>query len=260
MISTENERVFIRHLSDLSGDSIYTAELRRPAALASYVLFVIQLLRHPSEHGTGSMGRHLLANAKISMLNKFTESEVTELTSSMVDDTALAILNRQGSRGITIVSSQRKFRFDINVDPYWEKWQTKRSKQAAKDFETSKFHRDTWNHYLMLGTVSAHIPWNAIPNLELQRSYKALCDDSVLPSFTTLSNICWRAYALTMDAIKKQVPSGNTVSLALDGWTSTNKLAITSLIAHYMEQYWPLSEVQHVFDEVDHLFFRHFES
>jgi len=77
-----------------------------------------QVLCHPSEHGTSSFGKHLLAKAHIAKLNKLTESEVTELTISMVDETALAILKRQGSRGITIVSSQRKVRFDIQVDPY----------------------------------------------------------------------------------------------------------------------------------------------
>ena len=69
----------------------------------------------------------------------------------------------------------------------------------------------------MLGFVSAYIPWNAISNPELGRSYKALHNDLVLPSATTLSNISPREYALTMDAIKKQLPSRNTVSLALDG-------------------------------------------
>jgi hypothetical protein len=81
-----------------------------------------------------------------------------------------------------------------------------RSKLADTDFETSEFHQDTWNRYLMLGLVSAHSPWNAISNLELRRSYKALHDDLVLPSPTTLSNICQREYALTVDAIKKQLP------------------------------------------------------
>jgi len=112
----------------------------------------------------------------------------------------------------------------------------------------------------MLGFVSAHIPWNAISNLELRRSYKVLRNDLVLPSATTLSNICRRQYALTVDAILKQLPSPNEVSSALDGWTSPNKLAITSLIAYYMNRNWALHEVQLVFDEVDHLFFSHFES
>jgi len=112
----------------------------------------------------------------------------------------------------------------------------------------------------MLGFVSALIPWNSISNLELRRSYKALRDDLVLLSATTLSNICRREYALTVDAIKKQLPLQNKVSLALDRWTSMNKLAITLVIAYYMDRNWALREVQLAFDEVDLLFCSRFES
>jgi len=83
------------------------------------------------------MGKHLLTKAHIAKWNELTESEVTKLTSSIVDETVLAMLERQGSGGITIVCSQREFIFDIKVDPYWPNWQTNRSKMAAKDFETS---------------------------------------------------------------------------------------------------------------------------
>ena len=64
------------------------------------------------------MGKHLLAKAHIAKLNKLTESEVTELTSSTVDETDLAILKRQASRGITIVRLQSKIGFDILFKPY----------------------------------------------------------------------------------------------------------------------------------------------
>jgi hypothetical protein len=64
------------------------------------------------------MGKHLLAQAYIAKLNELTESEVTELTSWMVDETALAMLKRQGSRGITIISVLRKMIFDIQLNPY----------------------------------------------------------------------------------------------------------------------------------------------
>ena len=206
------------------------------------------------------MGKQLLAKAHIAKLNKLTESEVTELTSSTVDQTALAILKRQIRRGITIVSLGRKIIFDMQFNPHWPKWQTKHSKLPAKDFETSEIHQDTWNRYLMWGFVSAHIPWTAISNLQLWRSYKALRDDLLLPSATTLINICRREYALTVDAIKKQLPVRNKVSLALDGWKSTNKLAITSVIAYNMDRNWALREVQLAFDEVDRLFYSHLES
>jgi len=59
------------------------------------------------------MGKHLQAKAHIAKLNKLTVSEVPELTSSTVDEKALAILKMQGSRGIPIVSSQRKLIFNI---------------------------------------------------------------------------------------------------------------------------------------------------
>jgi hypothetical protein len=64
----------------------------------------------------------------------------------------------------------------------------------------------------MFRFVSPHIPWNAISNLELRHAYNALRDDLVLPSATTLSDICRKEYALTVDAIKKQLPLRNKVS------------------------------------------------
>jgi len=64
------------------------------------------------------MRKHLLAKAHIAKLIKLTQSEVTELTSSTVEETALAIVRRHVSRGIKIVSAQGKIIFDIRFDPY----------------------------------------------------------------------------------------------------------------------------------------------
>jgi len=82
----------------------------------------------------------------------------------------------------------------------------------------------------------------------------------VLPSATTLSNICLREYALTVDAMKQQLPSRSEVNLALDEWTSPNTVAITSDIAYYVDRNLVLSEIQLAFDEFDSLFFSHFKS
>jgi len=147
MISSKSDRVFIHDLCDLTlqiicdarWDSIIEGSKRLIAwnnsrhapswrfylhcgiAATSNpgIICIIchQVLRHPSEHGTSSMGEHLLAKAHIAKLNNLTETEVTELTSTTVDQTALAILKRQGSRGITIVSMQREIRFDIQFNP-----------------------------------------------------------------------------------------------------------------------------------------------
>jgi len=147
MISSKNERVFIRDLNDLTIQIIFDAwsvslnvgskrsiawkNFRHAPSWRFYlhcgieetgspgIICIVghQVLRHPSEHGTSSMGKPLLAKAHIAKLNELTESEVTELTSSTVDEAALAILKRQGSHGITIVSSQGKLIGDIDLQP-----------------------------------------------------------------------------------------------------------------------------------------------
>jgi len=58
----------------------------------------------------------------------------------------------------------------------------------------------------------------------------------------------------------KQLLLQDKDSFALDGWTSLNKVAITSVIAYYMDRKWALNEVKLTSDEVDHLFFSRFES
>jgi len=131
-------------------------------------IFCYQVVCHPSEHGTSSMGKRLLLKPHNAKLHKLTESEVSELTISMVDEMALAIMKMQGSRRIPIVCVQRNFQFHILLNQYWLKWLTQRLKPAAKHFETSEFHQEIWNHYLMVRFVPAHIPRIAISNLELQ--------------------------------------------------------------------------------------------
>jgi hypothetical protein len=88
----------------------------------------------------------------------------------------------------------------------------------------------------MLGFVLARIPWNALSNLELQLSYRALQNDLVLPSTTTHSNICWREYPLTVNANMKQLPSRDRVTSVIDRWTSANKLAMTLIVDYYVDQ------------------------
>jgi hypothetical protein len=145
MISSKNEPVFVPDLSKLTLPIVFDAwwaslnvGLKRPIAgnksrpAASWrfyshcgieetgspgIICIVchQVLRHLSEYGTSSMSEHLQAKADIAKFNKSTVSEVSELTSAMVDETALGILKRHGSQGILIISSQRKITFTIQV-------------------------------------------------------------------------------------------------------------------------------------------------
>jgi hypothetical protein len=182
-ISSKNECVLIRDMSDLTLQIIFdawwasmTLWLKRPIAWnnsrhapswwfylhcgfaetgSPNIIYIVchQVLRHPSEYGNSSMGKHMLAKALFANLNELTESEVTELTSLTVHKTALPILTRQGTRGITIVSLQRKIIFVIQYSSYWPKCRTKCSKLEPMDFESSEFHHNMWNRYLLLQFV-----------------------------------------------------------------------------------------------------------
>jgi len=111
----------------------------------------------------------------------------------------------------------------------------------------------------MLGFVSAHTPCNTISNLDLWRSYNASWSELELLSASTLSNNRRKEYTVTVDAIEKQLRSRNKVSLAFDAWTSTNKIPIMSVIAHYMHRTCALREIPPAFDEVGSPLFTYFE-
>lgn len=87
--------------------------INETSSRGSICILCHQVLRHASEHGTSSKGNHWLAKGHIAMLNQLPELEVTELTSLTVNETALAQLQQQRSRGIRIVSLQSKFIFHI---------------------------------------------------------------------------------------------------------------------------------------------------
>jgi hypothetical protein len=122
MISCKNEPVFIRDLSDLTlqivfdtcwhskdvdsnraiawNDSRHTplwrfylhCGIKETCSPEIPCIVCLQVLYHQSDHGARRMGKHLLTKAQIAKLNELTESEVTTLTSSTVNETALAIL------------------------------------------------------------------------------------------------------------------------------------------------------------------------
>jgi len=118
MISSKNEWVIIRDLTNLTLQIIFDTSwasmnvgLKHPIARkhsrhapswhfnlhcgieetgSPGIICIIchQVLRHPSEHRTSSMGKYMLTNAHIAKLNKLTESEVSEMTSTTIDETA----------------------------------------------------------------------------------------------------------------------------------------------------------------------------
>ena len=126
MISSKNECVISHYLSDLTLQIIFdvwcasrnvgsklpiawrysrhgptcciylhcrTEETGKPGIIC---IVCHQVLCDPSDHGTSSNCKHLLPQAQIAKLNESTESDVSELTNTTVDETALAIWRYKG--------------------------------------------------------------------------------------------------------------------------------------------------------------------
>ena len=130
----------------------------------------------------------------------------------------------------------------------------KKRRQEDLDIAVKEFDPHTWNRYLLLGFLSALIPFNTITNPELRRILFPLKADLNLPSVSILRRLLATDYEKTTKAIRDNIPEGQKVGLALDGWTSSNKLAISSVIMYYISKSWELQKVQIAFEEVCGLF------
>jgi len=67
--------------------------------------------------------------------------------------------------------------------------------------------------------------------------------DIKIPSIRILTNLLAREYEIALTAIKEQILARQKISIALDGWTSQNWLAITSVIIYYISRNLTLEKV-----------------
>lgn len=77
-----------------------------------------------------------------------------------------------------------------------------------------------------------------------------LRDSIHIPGRSTLHNLLSREYSAAVVAIRNMLPRNVKLSLALDGWTSPNKIGVLSIIAYFVDESWNLQEVQLAFDQV----------
>ena len=127
----------------------------------------------------------------------------------------------------------------------------KRNRQVDSDLPVEDhFDQAIWDRYLLIGLLSALVPIHSLFNSEFRRIFTALRPDISIPSVSKIRRLLAVEYDSTIQTIRQSIPEQQKVSLALDGWTSSNKLAITSVIMYYISSDWQLKEVQLAFEEV----------
>jgi hypothetical protein len=67
----------------------------------------------------GRLNREILGGeSSLHNVKRTNRVKIDEIARLTVDATTLAILKQQDCRGITVVSGQKKFLFEIHVNPY----------------------------------------------------------------------------------------------------------------------------------------------
>lgn len=134
MYSAKEERVFIRDLSDVrlqmmfddwwtsmkveTKKTIVWSTSRHASAWRFFklcantengspgIICIVchQVLAHPSENGTSTMGKHLTTKAHKLQLDKLTQSDLSIITGTAGEEQALAVLKKKGSHGVMVAS------------------------------------------------------------------------------------------------------------------------------------------------------------
>ena len=91
--------------------------------------------------------------------------------------------------------------------------------------------------------MSDLILFNILTNPELHRILFSLKPDVIIPSVSILCRLLAMEYEKTTNEIQDNIPEGQKVGLALNGWISGNKLAISLVIIYYISKNWELREV-----------------
>ena len=98
-------------------------------------------------------------------------------------------------------------------------------------------------------TIS-HIPLSVISDPYFRRLLLFTRNDLKLPSRSTVQRLLMREYQLAVKAIATLIPMDRKISIAIDAWTSPNKLAILSIIGYFVTSDWRLAEIQLGFEQI----------
>ena len=129
-----------------------------------------------------------------------------------------------------------------------KKVMTIKEKDLAFDLDASRQQKISW---MMSAHLSAHIPFNAVHNLEYRRFLRSISHGQFgIPSRSKLQRGLKKEYQKAIEQLTALFPKDTRVSIALDGWTAAHRVAILSIIAYHIDRNWNLVKSQLGFEQV----------
>jgi len=107
-----------------------------------------------------------------------------------------------------------------------------------------------FDRFFIEAVLATNLPFNTTNNAAFRRVFKYLKRDVLLPSPTTvrvrLQSIC----SEIEEKIRTEIPANVKISIAVDAWTSPNKIAFLAIIGYWITDDWELKEVLLGFEHI----------
>ena len=98
--------------------------------------------------------------------------------------------------------------------------------------------------------LSLQLPFRAVDHLQVRRLIYMLNPDAHIPSPTTIRTQLQKRTQDIEDQLLVDLPPEGKISLALDCWTSPNKLAFMAITGYFIDKNWKYREVVLGFEHI----------
>jgi len=112
------------------------------------------------------------------------------------------------------------------------------------------FNQHDLGEYFLKAYLATNLALNCSNNLAFCRVFKHIGPAVEIPSPTTLMPHLKRLEKSTVDDIRTSLPAAGKTSLAVNTWTSQNKLAFLAIVAYWISDSWEMEEVLIGFEEI----------
>lgn len=128
--------------------------------------------------------------------------------------------------------------------------QTGNRKLTADSTLPDGYDQAQFDCFFIEAVLATNIPFYAANNAAFRRVFKYLKRDVLLPSPTTIRGRLHSICVEIVGKIKAEIPTGVKISIAVDAWTSPNKIAFLAIAGYWITDDWELKEVLLGFEQI----------
>jgi hypothetical protein len=107
-----------------------------------------------------------------------------------------------------------------------------------------------FDRFFLEAVIATNMSFNSVNNAAFRRLFKYLKRDVLLPSPTTIRTRLQLLFREVEEKIRAEIPPNTKISIAVDAWTSPNKIAFLGVVGYWITDNWELREVLLGFEQI----------